>query len=269
MTINREKWTTPFHESAFCFDWLCPKCGIGRPTRKKADNDSTVYTKLLFGPTSETHIEYRNRIECGDTLDDGRIDTEGLESRFTSIYICNNENCLESFVVSGFVTVKRVIDVYPECYDYRERFNSCQPNYIAPSPEIIPLRADYPDTVKAELRKAFIFSWGSFEESLNRIRSSIEALLDHFGEPNKSPDNRFIPLHYRIENAKCFNADQKEKLTAIKILGNEGSHYGQNIIRDDVFDALEILDDVLDKLFSTNPSSMLAQKINAQKGPIR
>lgn len=57
---------------------------------------------------------------------------------------------------------------------------------------------------------------------------------------------------------------------AVKYLGNVGSHL-DDISRDDVYDALDIVDLVLDDLFLRHHEQaiILVREINARKGPTK
>jgi hypothetical protein len=77
-----------------------------------------------------------------------------------------------------------------------------------------------------------------------------------------------ISLHERIGILKLRAASVVDALLAIKWVGNAGSHLGQ-LTRDDVFDAFDILETVLDDLFVRNRATTqkLIRDINKRKGP--
>ena len=79
-----------------------------------------------------------------------------------------------------------------------------------------------------------------------------------------------LNLHRRIEPLKVRNAGVADALFAIKWVGNSGSHVG-NLTRDDVFDAYDILEEVLSELFVKHRETMhkLIKEINRRKGPRR
>jgi hypothetical protein len=62
-----------------------------------------------------------------------------------------------------------------------------------------------------------------------------------------------------------------ELLTAIKWLGNAGSHAGSSVSADDVLVAYNLIEHVLADIYN-NPKSDLvavAKKVNKRKGPIK
>src|SRR5207248_10480829 len=89
----------------------------------------------------------------------------------------------------------------------------------------------------------------------NHIRSCVEKLLDHLEEP-KARD-----LHQRIENYKKRDEQRGTALLAVKWVGNAGSH-ADDISRDDVYDAFDIIEAVLKDVFSRDYSKV-AQSVDA------
>lgn len=118
-----------------------------------------------------------------------------------------------------------------------------------------------PQTVKDELIKSFALYWVDLESCGNKIRVSIELLLDALGIPT-------IPkLHQRIE--KYPDKAIKSYLLAIKWIGNTGSH-ADVLAKDDILDAYEIIHKVLDMLFekSEEKLQLKVDTINTTKKPI-
>lgn len=77
-----------------------------------------------------------------------------------------------------------------------------------------------------------------------------------------------LPLHQRIVNLGKRNKSLSDALLAVKWLGNVGSH-SDDLTKDDLFDALDILETVLDDVFVRHRQAIrkLITAINKKKGP--
>jgi Domain of unknown function (DUF4145) len=201
------------------------------------------------------------------------------EYRFSALLECKNHLCREVIAIAGHGHgyYEQVYYSDPETGDsesdmtYTEKF---YPNYINPSPALIVIPTLCPKNIKEELSKAFISSWGDPYAALNYIRSSVEQLLGHLKiesmQIKPSGESIRIPLHNRILILSTQNKLIGDCLQAIKWLGNAGSH-ADEISRNDVYDALDIIEMVLDDLFVRHREKLISliSVINEQKGPSR
>ena len=79
-------------------------------------------------------------------------------------------------------------------------------------------------------------------------------------------------LHERINLLPPKYHDIQELFTAVKWLGNAGSHSGATVSSDDVLDAYELMEHLLTEIFDEERKKnlkALAQNINKNKGPIK
>lgn len=78
-----------------------------------------------------------------------------------------------------------------------------------------------------------------------------------------------MTLHARIEEYRKKDPGLGDSLLAVKWLGNAGSH--ATLTRNDVFDALDMVEHVLDEVFTQRAKTVakLAKKINKARGPAR
>src|SRR5262249_18284642 len=125
----------------------------------------------------------------------------------------------------------------------------------SPSPPLITIPENCPTTIKAELEKAFVASWGDLLAAANHTRSCVEKLLDYLEEPKRGR------LHQRIENYKKRDEQRGTALLAIKWVGNTGSH-ADELSRNDVYNAFDIIEAVLKDVFSRDYSKV-AQSVEA------
>jgi hypothetical protein len=122
------------------------------------------------------------------------------------------------------------------------------------------------------IKSAFVLSWGDYEACLNRVRTCLEMLLDTLQIPRstvKAGGRNRLTLHKRVELAQTKVPSLSPFLMAAKHLGNAGSH-NRGLIRDDVFDALDLLEVVVMALYGEQKKvSRLALKISRNRGPLK
>jgi hypothetical protein len=250
--VKRELWKEPLTKD-YVPNWHCPVCDGGY-LKHKPDS-------LRFSETSESKKAH----------DHEAWDPDWIEYRFSALLVCNNERCQEPASVVGHGRVEMVQTSYNGDVDYVEFF---YPQYIAPSPPLIAVSKEYPEPVVSELQKAFIASWNDFPSAGNHIRSAVERLLDFLKEPKtklgKLGKRERLTLHARIVSVAIRDKELSESLLAVKWLGNVGSH-SDELSRDDIFDALDIIDLILDDLFVRHRARVkkLITAINKNKGPAK
>jgi hypothetical protein len=174
-------------------------------------------------------------------------------------------NCSEIVAVSGLMTE----DNYPEEGDTA----IITPISFFPAPKIIEIPRACPKSVTKILNESFGLYWLDVSSCANKIRISIEVLLNELNVPDKKTINKKeqkITLHGRINEFTKANKDVGEFLSAIKWIGNAGSHLSE-ITRDNVLDAYELLDFSLELLYSEKKEKLLAlsKKINEAKKPAK
>ena len=211
-----------------------------------------------FGETSESRKAH----------DDPSWDPDWIEYRFSVLLVCNNDRCQEPVSVAGNGKVHQVQTSSKGDSEYIEFF---YPKHVSPAPPLIAMSNDYPQAVTSELRRAFIASWDDFSSAGNHLRSAVERLLDHLKEPKttmgKLGKREHLFLHSRIVGLARRDKGLSDSLLAVKWLGNAGSH-ADELTRNDIFDALDILDIILDDLFVRHRSRVkkLVAAINKNKG---
>jgi hypothetical protein len=136
------------------------------------------------------------------------------------------------------------------------------PKGIYPAPAIITVPTATPRTVVVELDAAFALFWVDLSSCANKIRVSLERLLDSLGLPE------FPTLAKRIESTQGADKLRSEVFHALREVGNVGSH-GSGVRREVVLTAFEIYEHQLDILFRPSPGlriETLAKRIRATKG---
>ena len=144
---------------------------------------------------------------------------------------------------------------------YVRKDDALVPKGIYPAPPIITVPAATPRAVVVELDAAFSLFWVDLSSCANKIRVSLERLLDSLGLPD-------LPLAKRIEAAQSADKLQSEVFHALREVGNVGSH-GSGVRREVVLTAFEIYEHQLDILFRPSAGlriETLAKRIRATKG---
>ena len=250
MAINRRVWDEALWDGHVP-KWPCPGCG---------------------------HLSLRMKEKSFITIDDGTTSREGhrddfepefVSGRFVCLLQCQESDCRESCSVSGNFSMRR--DPTDDSLDEVGR-----PISISPPPPMIDIPKKCPETVNAEIVAAFSSYWGDLSACLNHIRSALELLLDNLRVPRrrrgKNGKLSQRTLHDRIDRLKEIHPKMGEicdRMKAVKHLGNAGSHPSGEISKEDVFDAFDILEKVLEDLYSDH-LDLLAEKvkqINKRRGP--
>lgn len=90
----------------------------------------------------------------------------------------------------------------------------------------------------------------------NLIRISVERMLTAMGVAERTENDRRISLHNRLKMLPELYALFFEPLMAIKFLGNAGSHTYDEVKTSDIEDAFEIMEYVVNDLFSGRKESI-------------
>ncbi|MEV8529873.1 DUF4145 domain-containing protein [Streptomyces sp. NPDC052000] len=153
---------------------------------------------------------------------------------------------------------------------YREHLT---PQFFMPELPLIQNFGDCPKRVREMIESASPVLWVDPSSAANRLRSSVEALMDWEGIPRRWSSRAKpydLSLHRRIQrfkDAKPAFSKAADLLLAVKWIGNVGSH-GSAIRVLDVLDAVDILDRIIQQLYDTSAARIekKAEEIIARKG---
>lgn len=255
MGINRTIWCSTFSHSSMPM-WTCPTCGHGALTLRDVCHNKDTQPAVVFAPDAMS-MRYRKH-ENWHPMDDGGV--------FSAILTC--ATCSENLAVSGTWTN----DVgYDECgsESYHPTF---APLFVNPPLHVFQIPESCPKALKEAVISAFSIMWCDQNACVNQIRSAIELVLTHVGIPRfqVKGKRRFLSLAKRVDRLPTRYSNLKNELTALRWLGNAGSHTGQ-ITKNDALDGFELLEHVFEELF--NPRSKrigkISKGINKRKGPRR
>ncbi len=234
MTIDRALWQRSLNK--FCMPrWLCPAC--------KQGHFVLVQNSFKFLPSRTGYVRLEH--EPGERGYD-------LPLRFSGLAQCDNNACRETATISGNGSENWV-------YDDADRQLYCKfsPTYISPSPDLFPIPTAVPIELRLRIQSAFVLCWGDYESCLNRVRVCVEMVLDFLQVPRSKINGKkkeiFLNLYDRIEIAKgthpAIVTAIELHLNASRLLGNVGSHSG-GLNKEEVFDALELLEAILDGVYN-------------------
>ena len=201
-------------------------------------------------------------------------DPDWIRGRFCLLMQCDYEGCGEIAAVSGTSSIDEFYDQDEYGNPTREYGDRFRVSSISPAPFPIKVPPPTPEAVKASLIEASALIWQSADSAGNKIRSSVELLMDDQRISKTSLRNGKrvrMSLHARIEKFKQANRETGEALLAIKWLGNSGSHIGPELKRSDVLDAFDIIEFALDDVYAKSRTEIMkkVRLINKNKGPAK
>lgn len=248
MAIDRSIWSRYVDEN-FSNSYPCPRCSKGRVRR--GDNQIVLV---------EPHHSVR---EHGNN----DWDPDWIQMSFTTMLNCDNSNCGEVVAVSGRAGVEQYNHHY-ECDGHLEDSGYhtwLQPVSMFPAPPLFPIAKNLPPKVKDELKLAFQLFWTDRSASTSRLRTSLERVLDAQGvatsEPDKSGKLRRLTLFERIDRFEHMtkDADIAESMTAMRVVGNIGTH-GDEVVEGDYFDLLDVYEDALAEIYDQRTAKLKAKR---------
>lgn len=247
MTIDRSIWQRHVDKN-FENSYPCPRCNKGRVRR----GDNIV---VLVEP----HHSVREH-----KTDDWEPDW--IRMSFTTMLNCDNASCGEVVAVSGRAGVEYYnhhgYDGEPEDSGYNTWL---QPISMFPAPPLFPIAKNLPLKVKEELRLAFQLFWTDRSASTSRLRTSLERVLDAQGVATSKQEKigklRRLSLLERIDlfEESTKDADIVESMTAMRVVGNIGTH-GDEVTEGDYFDLLDVYEDALAEIYDQKTAKLKAKK---------
>ena len=231
--------------------WPCPSCGEG-----------------TLKPVEES-FKHEDR-----NASDPEWDFWSADFVYACLLRCNNDRCCETVSSAGVGGLERKVDQFedePPVFEYVEYF---VPRFFEPPLRIIKIPESCPETVSEPLEESFRLLFASPRAAVNSIRIAMEKLLTALKVKRFSISKnkrKPITLHNRIDLMPKKYSDLKKYVLASKWLGNAGSHGRENVTLDDVLDAYEMTEHVLQKIYAPKQKKVtaIAKKINKKKGPTR
>lgn len=230
-------------------DWpgaLCPACGSG--------------TLTVFEPViHETAASQSARKHDA-------WDPEWVSGYFTAELRCARSQCREVAIAAGEMRVR--CEPGPMDLDYVQEFRL---RFTAPALPIVEVPQGCPEDVASRVAEAGVVIWADPSAAANRLRLTIEQILDQQGVPKypDTPKGKDVPLktHNRIDLFRRDNPGVAAILEAVKWIGNQGSHEDV-LTQRDVLEGARLLEHALRALYDTSADEIArrVRTINEAKG---
>lgn len=171
--------------------------------------------------------------------------------RFHLLMICDVKSCGEVVSIIGWSG--------PEP-DWDDEYgnvlvNTFMPNAIYPAPQMIDVPDNVPSAAQKELRKAFEVCWTDTNSAANRLRVSVEFILDGLGIPREGISKKGGPVIYDLngriallDKSSASASGHASTFHALRTVGNLGSH-GAGVTWDNFLDGLLVYEKALSDLF--------------------
>lgn len=252
MPFDRDLWGDQFDEEAIPA-WPCPHCEHGhvRPDKQSLRVEEPAYSRQCH---SEPWWE-----------------PEMAVLRFSLLMQCLSHDCGEALFVIGSAKYRE--GGYDD--DGPTYARSLWPHAVYPAPRIIDVPEETPEEVHREIRLAFQLFWTDPGACANRLRTSIERMLDDLQVARNGIDKRRkrirLSLFLRIERLKQRKkfASHGDLLDAMRHVGNVGTH--EDVDRRSVLAAFEIYEHLLAEIYGRRTTQLVAmtRKIIRGKGRLR
>lgn len=250
MAFDRERWSGTYDRAHFPH-FPCPKCDKGRV---RHDGKTVQISEPTYSTKDRDHPDW----EPGWDVE-----------RFSLQLICDNGSCGEMVVVSGDTSLVEYYDDEDDRWVYSSYL---RPRAMFPAPLTIEVPSQAPRNVRDNIRLASSHYWFDTSAAANRLRASVEFLLDFLEIPRETVNassgkaNR-LDLNARIAHYEQSNAEHAPSLTALRVIGNLGSH-GEDVQQEAILDAFEVYEYTLDALCGQRKDRIeaLRQKLIATKG---
>lgn len=249
MPVIRQIWVRTFSRTTFP-GLPCPYCA---PGKLKLVPD----TLSVVEPT--VSVKYR---------DDPTWEPDNVVQRWSARLQCDEPNCGEFVHMIGDTDLVETFVDEVEAWGLEDVLRA---RAAFPAPPLFRVNKSIPRTVRAELELAFQLFWSDLAASAGRLRTAVEMMLDQQKVPRKGIDKNGkvfeMKLNDRI-NAFAKHAqgtDAKDMLHGLRVIGNMGAH-GNEVTREDLFDAVDVLEDVLLGIYEKGSIKAKAQKLLGKKG---
>ncbi len=249
MSIDRRFWKGTLTES-YAPRWPCPSCTMGVLRLKR-----------------ET-LHYRETAESRRSHYDEHLDITDVAFAFSALLECNR--CSGKISCCGVGGYELVDDINGEGKVHFDHQLYFVPKYFSTPMEIFRPSARCPNTVKEQLRNSFAVFFCDLGAAANHVRQCLEEILSDAGIQSRNSRGKFVSLKTRIKSFGDRDQENADRAHALRWIGNFGSH-PQALTKDDLFDAYEILEVLLEDIYVGHQRSVqqMVEQINKTRGPRR
>jgi hypothetical protein len=252
MAVNRSIWRTKFAKDSFP-GLPCPRCPQGK-------------LKLVQNSLSITEPPFSKA--CHSLPD---FEPNWVEQRFVARMECDEAKCGETvFMVGDTEEVETYLE--DEAYSGFALEEVFCARGVFPAPPLFRISDGVPPSVVRQLRLAFQLFWTDIPSCVARLRTSVELMLDREKIAKEQLSKKTgkmvrLTLHERIVQfeRQATGADAAESLHALRNIGNLGTH-GSGVSHEALFDAVDVLEDVLLGVYEKKSIKAKIKKLNVTKG---
>lgn len=182
--------------------------------------------------------------------------------RFVAMLVCSRRQCQEAVAVCGDTHE----NIYYDQDGGLDHHTMYGPRMMLPGPPLATIPPGTPKPVVDALQKGFSLFWADLGSAANKLRVAAERILDH-QKIKRTTINRArkrVPLMFaaRIGIYEAKKPGQKGMLTALRWIGNEGSHAG-DLDREDVLTGFELMQAGLTDLYGSDHKKDLARRMKS------
>lgn len=233
-------------------EWWCPTCNkavlnLGKMGIQKSESGESA------------KLRYRDE-----------FDPDWIQYRFVASMVCANSRCQDTVMVVGHGSVEDQ-HFYDEYGEHQSEYSDVfSPQFFEPHLRPIDIPEETPKVVKTSLEEAFKLIFANRGAAANQMRVAIELLLDSYPEvPKKRFNGTPMTLADRLNALPTTLTKHFNHLSAIRWIGNAGSHEFDAIDIPDLLDALKLIESLLNQLYPTlvEDTEGLAQSIHLAKKP--
>ncbi len=140
-----------------------------------------------------------------------------------------------------------------------------------PPPPLFRISETVPYKVKSQLKLAFRMYWTDISACVARLRTAVEAMLDDQKAPRerKTATGKMVRMNLQ-ERISHFaqaadGAPHQDQLEGLRNIGNLGTHGGDDVTNEDLFDAIDVLEFVLAGIYDTKTIKTKAKTLATKK----
>ncbi|APW14340.1 DUF4145 domain-containing protein [Salmonella enterica subsp. enterica serovar Muenster] len=216
-------------------EWPCPKC-----------HQKTLQIIKESFVLNDTHDTQKYRSEDW-------FEPEMDSSVFSCMARCSRRQCGEVVACSGQSGWEQGWDEERNDMEY---YQWHRPFTFFPSLHPFEIPEKCPKEITEPLEASFSIFLIQPGAAANLIRISVERMLTAMDVTERSDNGKRITLHHRLGMLPKLYESFSKPLMAIKFLGNAGSHTYDEVKIKDIEDAFEIMEYVVNDLFSGRKESI-------------
>lgn len=254
--IDKKLYTKPFILEKLPL-WKCPTCNSGalevvKDTFKTKDTASTIE----------------------QSRHDENFEAEWTKMVYTCVLRCSSNACKESVICSGIGGINENFYYDHQGKTMTDYESYYTPKFFLPHLNFFSIPEQAPMEISESIKCSFQLFFCDSASAASHLRIALEKILTNLKVPrfkfNTRKKKYSLSLHQRIILLKSKFSHIKTHFLAVKWLGNVGSHASEILTSDDVLNAYDIIDVILQELYAQNRQKIqkLAKQIHLKKGPI-